>query len=273
MRWPRHRSRRAFTIIEVMIAIFLFGVIIFAIYAAWLAVLRGSRAGLKAAAEVQRSRIAMRTIEDALVTSQLFVQNIYYYAFVADTSGELAGMTMVSRLPASFPGVGRYGDQIVRRVSFMVQPGAQGNELVMTQAPMLVDTNSTFEPYSLVLARDVTRFTLEFYNAQKEEWEEEWKYTNALPALVMVTLGLGKKGDSQHPHDEMAKLIALPAAAVTGDIQAQRQPGMDQPVPPGGPTPNPGTPGGGFPNPGTPGGGGFPNPGTPRGGGFRNPGR
>lgn len=230
---PIRHSARAFTIMEVMIAIFIFAIVIYAIYSTWISIMRGTQSGLKAAAEVQRSRMAMRTIEDALMTAQLYVQNIYWYAFLADTSGDLASLTLVSRVPKSFPGAGQYEDTVVRRVSFFVQSGPRGNELIMTQSPMLTDTNSAFQAYSLVLARDVTRFSLEFFNAQKEEWEEEWKYTNALPALVMVTLGLGKKGASKEAHDEVSRLIALPAAAVAGELQAT------QPIrpPPGNPPP------------------------------------
>lgn len=228
------RSRRAFTILEVMIAIGIFAMILTAIYATWTAILKGSRAGLTAAAAVQRSRIAVRAIEDAFLTVQLFNENLKYYAFVADTEGDMAAVSMVSRLPASFPGVGRYGDQVVRRVSFYVRPGEdQGYELVMTHAPMLMATNSTgVEPASLILARDVTEFRLEFWDLQKKEWVDEWRYTNQLPRLVSVTLGQGKLKNSSEPQDLVTRIIAIPASAVAG-VQA----GPPQPQPPPPPPP------------------------------------
>ena len=103
---------------------------------------------------------------------------------------------MVSRLPASFPGVGRYGDQVVRRVSFATQPGKDGgHELVMSQAPLLLDTNTpSTAPYSLVLARDVSLFALDFWDMRKSEWTSEWITTNQFPRLVRISLGLGKAG-------------------------------------------------------------------------------
>ena len=49
--------------------------------------------------------------------------------------------------------------QKVRRVTFYTEPGRDGMaELKMTLAPILVDTNSTFLPYTVTLATDVTRF-------------------------------------------------------------------------------------------------------------------
>src|SRR5687767_4739636 len=102
-----------FTLLEIMISISILAMIIIAIYAAWSAILRGTKIGLTAAAEVQRSRIAMRLIDDALSTVQMFEENNRYYSFVSDTTGQDAALSLVSHLPASFPGGGIYADQPV----------------------------------------------------------------------------------------------------------------------------------------------------------------
>jgi type II secretion system protein J len=209
-----------FTLLEVMIAIGVFMMVLTAIYSIWLSILKGTRVGLAAAADAQRSRVAMRAVEDALLTAQLSTANIRYYAFVTDTKGsDFAEMSFVSRLPATFLGSGRYGDASMRRVSFTIKPGAKGlNELVMTQAPMLMDTEKV-EPYSLVLASDVSKFDLEFWDMQKRDWIDEWIYTNQLPRMVKVTLGLGKVTSSSRPFDLVTRVVAIPGAAVTPDIQ------------------------------------------------------
>jgi hypothetical protein len=210
--------RRGFTIVELMIAIGIFMMVLTAIYSIWMSILKGTRAGLNATAAAQRGRISIRTIEDALVTAQMFVANAKHYYFYADTSTDFGELNLVSRLPASFPGVGRYGDSVVRRVTFSVRPGANSQgELVMTQWPMLAATNMDFEPYSLVLAKDVTLFLLEFWdtNPKINDWVSEWPYTNALPQLMRVSLGLGKSPQRpSEPLDLYTREIALPAAAV-----------------------------------------------------------
>ncbi len=234
--------RLGFTILELMLAIGIFALVLTAIYATWIAILRGSQAGLKAAAEVQRARIAMRTLEDAFNSTEMFVANMNYYLFIADTSGDMAAVSLAARLPAGFPGVGRYGDQVVRRVSFYTQPGKDGmSELVMTQAPILLATNNGYEAYTLTLARDVTLFKMAFFDLQKNEWLEEWKYTNRLPVLVQFALGLGKTGnDASKPYSLVTSLVALPSVAVQPDVQG------------GGPIQK-GFPGQGFPGQGLPG--------------------
>ena len=247
----------AFTILEIMLAIGIFALILTAIYSTWIAILKGSQAGLKAAAEVQRSRMAIRTIEDAFNCAEYFQANMKYYLFFADTSGDMAAVSMAARLPASFPGVGRYGDQVVRRVSFYTEPGKEGmNNLIMTQAPIMAASNSGFGPYTITLAKDVSMFQLAFFDPQKAEWLDEWKYTNRLPRIVQIALGMGKTaGNASKPYSVVYSLVALPSIGVTPDVQGGvglPQPGGPGAVPPGsvppGAVPPPGTvPGGNFP--------------------------
>ncbi len=236
------RDLAGFTLLEVMMAIMIFAMVLTAVYATWIAVLRGEKAGAKAAAEVQRSRIAIRALEDAFLSAVMYAENSKYYYFVAESSGDMGGVSLVSRLPASFPGVGRYGDQIVRRVSFSTHPGKDGGqELLMSQAPMLLDTNSpSTAPYSLVLARDVSLFTLDFWDMRKADWVSEWIATNQLPRLVRISLGLGKVGGK--PQDLVSRVVALPSMSVLGVQAAPGFPGQPGGVPPG-QVPFPGQPG------------------------------
>jgi len=212
----------------------IFAMVLTAIYACWMAILKGSRAGLKAAEEVQRARIALRTLEDAFLTTEMFAGNMKYYLFEADTSGEMAQIRLTARLPDDFLGVRQAGfyDQKVRRVSFYTRPGENGmRELVLEQAPLLLDTNGTVSLYSITLAKDVTFFGLEFYDAQKDEWLDEWKYTNALPRLVKIGLGLGKTKGRNEPNELVYSLVALPSVGVGPDVQGGAL--LGQPFQPG----------------------------------------
>ena len=257
------KSLRGFTLLEILLAMGIFMMILTAVYATWIAILKGSRAGQKAAVEVQRSRITMKTLEDAFTSTEYFMANPKYYMFFADTSGDMATVSLATRLPGSFLGIGRYGDQVVRRVSFYTQSGKDGMaELMMSQAPILLDTNDSTAAFTLTLATDVTLFQLAFYDAQKNEWLDEWKYTNQLPKLVKIALGLGKDRNNK-AYDVATTLVALPSVGVAADVQGATfappptgvpNPGdMNQPGQPGyqpgqpGYQPQPGQPGYGQP--------------------------
>jgi type II secretion system protein J len=202
----------AFTLIEVMIAISIFTLVMVAIYSSWSAIMRGSRTGLKAAAEVQRSRIAMRALEESLSSAVMYVDNAKYYHFSTDTSGDHAYITFVARLPMSFPGSGLFQDQDLRRVTFFVKDG----NLMLAQSPVLEATKKIGEPYTIALAPNVSMFDMEFYDGVANKWFAEWISTNQLPRMVRVALAFGKNNQNlRRPENMTIRSILLGGVAIT----------------------------------------------------------
>ena len=230
MKTARSNLKRAFTLLEIMIAMTIFTVVMIAIYSSWVAIVRGSKTGLNAAAAAQRSRIAMRAIEDALLTTQVYTENSRYYSFIADTSDpKLGWLSLTAQLPANFPGSGLFGDLTVRRVTFSVEPDVDGSkQLIMTQIPYLLVTNSDVSAYPITLAKDVSLFVLEFWDAQLNDWTDELLTTNQIPKMVRVSLGVGHGTTrSSQPIDVTSRVIAMPSIAVGQAIQQPvRQPGI-----------------------------------------------
>src|SRR5262245_56949147 len=131
-----------------------------------MAVVRGSKVGIDAAAAAQRERISMRVIEDALASAQLFVENANYYGFVAE-NGSDATLSFTARLPKAFPRSGKFGDLDVRQVVFSVEAGpAGGRQLVLRQRPILMEMDNGETAYPVVLARDVKELRMEFWDTQ-----------------------------------------------------------------------------------------------------------
>jgi prepilin-type N-terminal cleavage/methylation domain-containing protein len=236
----RRRSEIAFTLIEIMIAISIFAMVMIAIYASWSAILRGSRIGQDAAAEAQRTRVAVRALKEALASAQLFAANVRYYWFFADTtSSDFAQLSLVSRLPASFPGSGLFGDQIVRRISFTVERGPSGlNQLILRQTPLLEPPDTASTPYTVVLSPSVSMFQLEFWDTNKLEWMPEWLPTNQLPKLVRVWLKFGDPRQAITKAEDVAvETVLVSSLTIPRDLEvpAVRAGGL---VPGGTPPPN-----------------------------------
>jgi general secretion pathway protein J len=230
--------RAAFTLLEIMVAVAIFMLILTAIYSIWHGIIKGTRSGIKAVQEVQRSRIAMHSIQQAFLCARVFTENIKYYYFIGESSGNQSRIEMTCRLPADFLGMGFVDPNLrLRRVTIKTEPSKDGggDELVMSHYPMLVDPElQGNEPYRIVLARDVSRFELEYVDPRKGEWVSEWVQTNSLPKLVRVTLGLGKSGlsSSSQTEDIVSRIIPLPAQNITGLQGARPAPGQPG-VPPG----------------------------------------
>jgi prepilin-type N-terminal cleavage/methylation domain-containing protein len=213
--------RRAFTLVEVLMAVGIFAMVLTAIYATWSSVMKGTHAGLVAAADAQRERMTRKVIEDALTTYQGFASSNYLIDVGQD--GDFAYLSLVSRLPESFPGSGIFGGQAMRRVSFWVgaDPKSGGNRLYMSQFPPLLATNDQIAPYVIPLAKDVTGFEIQFWDDQEGDFfPPESGPTNQMPKQIKVVLAFGGKR-----RDEQLRLstsiIAPASTAVTAAMQGQ----------------------------------------------------
>ena len=256
-------SDRAFTLVEIMIAITILTLVLAAIYSSWTAILRSSKVGLDAAASVQRARVAIRTIEESLGSAQIFVRNTPYYAFMAN-NGSDATLSFVARLDKFFPRAGKFGDLDVRRVTFSVEAAPDsGKELVLRQQALLMDLDKDEQNHPLVLAKNVKDFQMQFWDNRLNDWNDEWTQTNALPRLIMITLKVSDRADATRADEVITRIVAIPSMPVQPGWQLPKN--MGGGLPPGAtnnPGGNPTLPGG---NPTFPGGNPGGNPGFPGG--------
>jgi prepilin-type N-terminal cleavage/methylation domain-containing protein len=243
----------AFTLIEVMIAITIFSMVLAAIYSTWNLIWRASRVSQAAAAQVQRQRVAIHTIEDALTCIQSFQASMKYYSFVVnDDPPELA---FTARLPDNFPRNGKFGDLNVRQLLFTLEAGPDSErDLVLRQRPILLDLDADEQQRPLVLARFVQTFKVECWDTNQAEWVTEWDNTNSIPPLIRVSLVLGGNnnnfGDAA-PTLAVSRVIAAPSQTLPAVVQTGgggpggiNLPGINPPPPPapGGVPGNPGNP-------------------------------
>jgi len=285
----------AFTLIEIMMAIAIFALLVAAVYSTWVVILKSAQVGQEAAAQAQRERVAVRTLEDSLTCIQSFQASMQYYTFGV-TNGDQPSLSFVSRVPDVFPRNGRF-DSNLRRLTFSVEPVSNlEKDLLLRQNPILMDVDPAEQATPLVLARNVKDFVIECWDTNAMDWETGWDSTNSLPPMVRVTLTFGgnKMGfGNAAPSTVVVREIAVPSGTLPSSAQTGGRfggPGGGGVIlprggngqngnnggangnQPGGNNPNqPAYPGGrGFGNGGG-GNGGFGNPGGFGGGGRRGP--
>jgi prepilin-type N-terminal cleavage/methylation domain-containing protein len=224
----RHFQRLAFTLIEVMIAITIFSLVIAAIYSTWALILRATIVSQEAAAQVQRQRIAIHTIEDALTGIESFQASLKYYSFIVQ-NGQQPMLCFTARLPDDFPRNGKFGDFNVRRLLFTVEPVAtpgsvsSENDLVLRQYPILTGMDADEQTTPFVLAHNVKTFAVECWNTNMMDWVDEWDTTNSIPELIRVNLAFGGKTldnfNSAAPAWSVTRVIAVPSQMMPSVVQ------------------------------------------------------
>lgn len=222
MNRKKHFYRRAFTLIEVMVSLAIFALLVAAVYSTWVLIIKAAQVGQEAAAQVQRQRIAIRTIEDSLTCIQSFQASIQYYTFLVE-NGPQPQLSFVARVPDVFPRNGRFGDFNLRRLTFTVEAVSDSEkDLVLRQNPILMDVDPAEQATPLVLARNVKDFTVECWDTNALDWVDTWESTNSLPPMVRVTLVLGsnlKDKNSPGPTLAIAREIALPSGTMPSAVQ------------------------------------------------------
>ncbi|HYG36902.1 MAG TPA: prepilin-type N-terminal cleavage/methylation domain-containing protein [Clostridia bacterium] len=224
---PRHSRRAArgngFTLVEILIALGILSLVLAAIYSSWTAILRASKVGLDAAAAVQRARMASRVIEEALSSVQSFAANKPYYSFVAENSSD-PFLEFTTRLSPSFPRSGKFPGFDVRRVRFYLKQGADGGrQLVLSQAPLLMEMDKDEQNFPLVLAKNVAEFKTEFWDLKLQDWVDEWKLTNQIPTLVKVTLKTASNAKTpSRAYEQAVRIVSIPSVTVQPGWQVPR---------------------------------------------------
>jgi type II secretion system protein J len=227
-------QRRAFTLIEIMVAVAIFAILTASVYSTWVLLLKTSKVAQDASARAQRQRIAVRTLEDSLTCMQSFQGSIQYYGFIVQ-NGDQPVLSFVARLPDIFPRNGRF-DSNLRRLTFAVEPDpdSNGKNLVLRQNEILKDMDEDEQAAPLVLAREVKNFVVECWDTNAFEWSQQWDETNTVPPLIRVTLTLLSNNQSPGSESIVLREIAAPSIVVPIAEQTPRGGGGGIRLGPGG---------------------------------------
>ncbi len=220
---PRPRpGASGFTLLEVLVALMIFALVLSLLYSSWKILMQSNAAALRMAANAQRSRMTIQTVEEALNSAVFFNANARHYAFLAGGEGNFSAVSFVAHLSDAFPATGFFDGERVRRVTFGVEPAPDGgSELVLRQNSLLAPPDNDVEGHAVVLAREVTVFELLYWDVRKGEFSPDWTQTNSLPALVQVTLGFGQRSRfSREPAETVTRIVRIPSAGVAGEAQS-----------------------------------------------------
>ena len=199
-----------FTLPEVLTSVLIVGMMLALLYSVWSATLTVTATGTVAAEDVQRERMAMKAITEALAGASWY-EHRAEEPLRLDRAEGFSQLKIISRVPPGFWGERELGDHPMRRIEFRAEPKhPRGFQLVMLQQTLLSSTNST-EFHRTVLLPHLETFSVEVQPADpKISWEQTWPSagTNSLPRLARVTLAAGEK----HPRRRVLPIFANAAA-------------------------------------------------------------
>ena len=232
MKQNQHKKRAAgFTLVEAIVAVSILGMVSFMVFKSLLSVMGATKMGAEAADQVQRERVAIKTVETGLRGMVYYEQNDEMYALNMDiTDPDYPYFSFVARVPPDFIGSREFNGQALRRLTFFVDDVDESRALVLEQSHVM-RTPEGENPIAVirsVLAPSLEDFLILFWSTSAESWIDTWEPEpeNPMPTKVKVEMALTRQdgGDMQlkdiHKREVVIHSISITKANQNPDIPA-----------------------------------------------------
>jgi len=232
------RCVRAFTLIEVILAVALLAAVMVMLYATWDAGLQAWRAGAESADDLQRTRAIAEGVGDLIRSAVFFDQSdedednddLYLFEGIHGTFGDndadsVTFVTFSSRFLRPYE-----ADRLpLRKVRISLEQDENKQPYLALFSSNAL-TPSDEEPAPLKLSDHVVGFRVHYYDPDVEDWQEDWIDELAMPGQVEVTITYQPTDPAQQPvvQQFVANVAARDALeqqqARTVEKKRQRQP-------------------------------------------------
>ncbi len=217
-------SRSAFTLLEIMLAVTILGLLVIAVSSTWSAGLRGWKRSNTLAETWQRERILSESIAELAQAAVYFPDRRRLYAFrLEHDSVRGDSISFVTASDALLPPSEAMLAGL-RRVTLYLDQDADGQPCLMIQnAPALQEEEVAAPKTGYALARGVTGFAVRLRDIRTEAWKEKWEETDTMPSGLEFRLTLAPL-DGTGPEMTVTRLVDLPAAKLAQYLPAEITP-------------------------------------------------
>ncbi len=200
---PRRAAVLGFTLVELMGVVALLALVVGIFYSCWTALLHSSRSGSASAARVQRERVALKLVGDALGSALMVQSGEDWHQFEARLEQGFSRLSFVSGRPEG--GASARGMRFVR-VSLAVEPGegGEGLQLVHSESAAVVHSGAPATNRTVV-ARGVRTFQVQFPGGG-QSWITHWPQPETLPERARIAITLDEPAASD-PEGRVREVI------------------------------------------------------------------
>ena len=217
------KGRSAFTLIEVMLAVTILGLVVGAVYATWSAALSGWRRGTAVAEEFQRQRIVIEALSDLTQSAVFFTSRPELYEVTSATEYGLGDtvsfVTASDRLlppkEAAFAGLRRITLGLRRDDRHVVYLGIANSPAVEA-----IDDNANSDLVWHRLSQDVIGFRIRYRNPRDGGWYERWEEPGLIPAALEYTVAF-RNDDPKAPPLIVTRAVEFPTAQFALEARGQ----------------------------------------------------
>ncbi|MSR64855.1 MAG: hypothetical protein EXS18_03640 [Verrucomicrobiae bacterium] len=187
----------AFTLLEVMLAVILLAAVMTAVYLTWSTGLQGWKAATDAADNLQKTRAILDGTTEMLRAAVYYDQaeagqdadNLYRFEGVHGTIGDydadsIRFVTLSSRFCRPY----EMERVPLRRVQISLEQDENNKPYLAMFAESALKTEDSEKTPPVKLSEDVIGFRVQYFDADIEEWQEDWVDETGMPAQVEITI-------------------------------------------------------------------------------------
>jgi general secretion pathway protein J len=223
----RRRGRRAFTLLELLVATAMTAVLAGSLYATLHVAFRARRSALAAVEQVRKAELGLELIR-ADMESAVVPRGILAGAFVGEEAVGGTGLPSDVLMLHCTGGGARQteGGGDIRMVELGCKPAEDGKGmLLLRRVTVNLLTTKVQEPAEEVLCRDVRAFGLRYFDGT--DWLDNWDagtHDNTLPLAIEVTLELFREEDGA-PGEEggywACRIFTIPCSSLLPGLQVE----------------------------------------------------
>ena len=222
----RSGQRRAFTLLELLVATAMTAVLAGSLYATLHVSFKARRSALAAVEHVRAAELAVEMVR-ADVESAVVPRGILAGTFLGEDATDAVGQpsdTLVLHCMAD-GGQATEGTGDIRKVEFACAADSDGEGMVLVRRLTLnLLATKVEDPAEEVLCRSVRSFGLRYFDGT--EWLDDWDSgteDNALPLAVEVTLELvGRRGeDTDEAGYRACRVFRIPCSSLQAGQQVE----------------------------------------------------
>ena len=214
-----------FTLMELLIALTIMSAAMTVVIASFVATMKGWKKGGQLLNELHHGDFVMEQLVSALRSTAFFHTAPEFYGFQMEDQDK-------GRYPADFISFVTSGTAFIpvgsplanglHRLEMTIDDDEDGNPAVSVRAiPHLTDPKD-WEEDPWFVSSEVKGLDVRFYNLDQEDWEDEWKDTNAVPSLVEVTLFMDPLEKGGDPYT-ISRVVEIPVSPVVAQAVRFRE--------------------------------------------------
>lgn len=208
------RTKRGFTLVEVMIAITIMAMCMAMVVATITMVFKAKTIGEEQLESLHHGEFIMELLAEALRSAAFIGEATEKFGFRLEDGGDDFDAISWVTSSSAFIQPGSPLKHGLHRLQVFISDDEEG--LSVVAYPYLVDDseeNDQWEPEEeWVVSRRVKELNCRVYNFQSQDWEDEWESERSIPQWVEITMRMEVKipGEDKSEMKELVRMVQIP---------------------------------------------------------------